>query len=109
MVSAFVLFFLSYNKQFIRRRRLQSGPHFKPITYYVDPSVPENLRPSFKAGIEGWDPAFVEAGFPEGSIRAVLPGDPDWPQDYSTEDMRYVRTTSRCQAGRGERLLVQSN
>ena len=74
--------------QFIQRRRLEKGPNYKPITYYVDPSVPEKWRPAFKAGVEAWDPAFVAAGFPPRSIRAVLPGDPDWPKDYNVGDIR---------------------
>ena len=35
----------------------------KPITYYIDPSVPLKWRPYLKAGVEAWNDAFFEAGF----------------------------------------------
>lgn len=111
--------------QVINRRRLTSGPNFKPITYYVDPTgtappsaiplpfhpsplemtwhaldfdldvfclivpaVPERWRPAFKEGVEAWRPAFEAAGFGKEAIRAVLPGDADWPADYAPGDIR---------------------
>lgn len=53
------------------------------------PAVPEKWRPAFRAGVEAWRPAFAAAGFGDQAIRAVLPGDPDWPADYAHGDVRY--------------------
>ncbi|MBC8515510.1 zinc-dependent metalloprotease [bacterium] len=60
----------------------------KPITYYVDPSVPPRWRPYVKEGIELWNKAFEAAGW-IGAVRAVLPTDEDWPEDYDAGDIRY--------------------
>jgi hypothetical protein len=66
----------------INRRRLEAGDAMQPITYYIDPTVPPEWRSAFKAGVEAWQPAFKAAGFGPKAIRAVLPGDEDWPEDY---------------------------
>lgn len=68
----------------IKRWDLSRGP----IRYYVDPTVPPQWRPAMKEGVEEWAKAFAAAGYPD-AIRAVLPGDPDWPADYSAGDARY--------------------
>ncbi|KAG7390353.1 hypothetical protein PHYPSEUDO_008181 [Phytophthora pseudosyringae] len=76
----------------IHRRKLEldsSGKATKdPITYYIDPSVPTEWREAFATGVEAWAPAFERIGFPN-AIRAVLPGDSDWPSDYRLGDLRY--------------------
>ncbi|ETN23149.1 hypothetical protein PPTG_02812 [Phytophthora nicotianae INRA-310] len=76
----------------IHRRKLEldsSGKQTKnPITYYIDPSVPNEWREAFATGVEAWIPAFERIGFPN-AIRAVLPGDSDWPSDYRLGDLRY--------------------
>lgn len=59
-----------------------------PITFYVDPTVPERWRPYVAEGIELWNMSYEEAGFTN-AIRAVLPGDEDWPDDYAVGDARY--------------------
>ncbi|KAK1939381.1 hypothetical protein P3T76_008765 [Phytophthora citrophthora] len=59
-----------------------------PITYYIDPSVPAEWREAFANGVKAWIPAFERIGFPN-AIRAVLPGDSDWPIDYRLGDLRY--------------------
>lgn len=51
-------------------------------------AVPERWRQSFREGVEGWVPAFSAAGFGEKAIRAILPGDADWPKDYAAGDIR---------------------
>ncbi|EEY69416.1 uncharacterized protein PITG_05650 [Phytophthora infestans T30-4] len=76
----------------IHRRKLEldsSGKTTKnPITYYIDPSVPKEWREAFATGVKAWNPAFERIGFPN-AIRAVLPGDSDWPSDYRLGDLRY--------------------
>ncbi|EGZ23612.1 hypothetical protein PHYSODRAFT_480264 [Phytophthora sojae] len=59
-----------------------------PIAYYIDPSVPPEWREAFATGVEAWVPAFERIGFPN-AIRAVLPGDDDWPADYRLGDLRF--------------------
>ena len=58
------------------------------MLYYIDPTVPARWRPWFKRGVEVWQPAFAKAGWKD-TPRAVLPGDPDWPADFSAGDIRY--------------------
>ncbi|GAB0493863.1 hypothetical protein MMPV_005149, partial [Pyropia vietnamensis] len=72
----------------LHRWNLDKGP----IKFYIDPTVPVEWRPSIKRGVVEWDKAFTRAGRP-GSIRAVLPGDKDWPADYSLGDARYNSIT----------------
>ncbi|KAL3668178.1 hypothetical protein V7S43_007039 [Phytophthora oleae] len=76
----------------IHRRKLElddTGETIKdPITYYIDPSVPKEWREAFADGVKAWIPAFERIGFPN-AIRAVLPGDSDWPSDYRLGDLRY--------------------
>ncbi|GLD93114.1 hypothetical protein PINS_up001706 [Pythium insidiosum] len=75
----------------INRRRLErdaQGKTKEPIVYYIDPSVPARWRQAFAAGVTAWQPAFTAIGFPD-AIKAVLPGDPDWPADYRIGDLRY--------------------
>jgi len=55
-----------------------------PITYYIDPNVPEAYRPGFKAGVEAWNAAFEAAGW-VGAIRAL-----DLPADADAEDIRFA-------------------
>lgn len=61
----------------------------KPITYHIDPSVPERWRKAMKLGVELWQPAFERAGWKD-AIIAVAPGDEGFPEDYSAADSRYA-------------------
>ena len=66
----------------IHRKRLERPPcagpcpsvadPIEPITYYVDPTVPEEFRDAVRTGVERWRVAFEAAGF-SNAIRAVLP------------------------------------
>merc|ERR1719450_589220 len=58
------------------------------IRFYVDPSVPPRWRRYFREGVENWNAAFAAIGKP-GAVRAVCPGDEDWPADYHVSDVRY--------------------
>uniref|UniRef100_A0A6T6CMA4 EcxA zinc-binding domain-containing protein n=1 Tax=Compsopogon caeruleus TaxID=31354 RepID=A0A6T6CMA4_9RHOD len=60
----------------------------KPITFYIDPSIPERYHKFIQEGVERWLPAFADIGFLN-AIQAKLPTDPDWPADYSAGDVRY--------------------
>lgn len=62
----------------------------RKFVYYVDPSVPIKYRAAVKKGVEIWDEALTKAGHAPRSVRAVLPGDVDWPEDYDAGDSRYT-------------------
>lgn len=59
-----------------------------PAVYYIDPSVPTKWQGAIKRGVENWQKAFDAAGIP-GAVKAVLPSDADFPEDYNAADMRY--------------------
>lgn len=74
-------------QRFILRHRLQKvnpGPApsevVKPITYYLDPGVPEPIRSALLDGARWWETAFTQAGFINGFKVELLPPDAD-PQD----------------------------
>jgi len=83
------------NRTYIVRWRLEKrdpsaamSEPIKPITYYVDPSTPDWLKPYVRKGIEAWQPAFEAAGFRRAIVAADAPSpqqDPDW----APEDARY--------------------
>ena len=75
----------------VNRWRLEPGERVgdkfrprQPITYHIDPNVPEAYRAGFKAGVEAWNSAFEAAGW-VGAIRAI-----DLPADADAEDIRYA-------------------
>jgi len=69
----------------------------KPITYYIDRSVPHEYRQWVREGIEGWQKAYEAAGFSNAIIALDAPDDSTW----SAEDMRYstVRWTAAHSMG----------
>ncbi len=90
--------------QYINRWRLEkkdpdaelSDP-VKPIVFYIDHTVPHELRKWVKEGIEGWQKAYEAAGFTNAIIAKEAPDDSTW----SAEDMRYstVRWSAAHQMG----------
>ncbi|MGH7559696.1 MAG: zinc-dependent metalloprotease [Gemmatimonadales bacterium] len=75
----------------VNRWRLEPGERAgdkwrpgQPITYYIDPNVPEEYRQPFKDGVEAWNAAFEAAGW-VGAIRAI-----DLPPDADPEDIRFA-------------------
>lgn len=70
----------------------------KPITYYIDRSIPAEYRPYVKQGVEGWNKAFEAAGF-RNAIVALDP--PEGDSTWSAEDIRYstIRWTAAYQMG----------
>ncbi len=71
----------------IERRRINRDGG--GLIYYIDPSVPQRWRHAVKRGIENWQPAFESAMLGSKAIKAVLPGDVDWPSDYDPADIRF--------------------
>lgn len=74
-----------------RRWRLERGERVgdlwrpaEPITYYIDPNVPEEYRASMKAGVEAWNEAFEAAGWKD-AVRAE-----DLPEGADPDDIRYA-------------------
>jgi hypothetical protein len=88
-------FFVRYINRWRLEKRdpgaLLSEP-VRPITYYIDHTVPLEWRPYVRAGVLEWNRAFEEAGF-LGAIRVLdAPDDSAW----SAADARYstVRWTA---------------
>ncbi len=84
----------------INRWRLSSD---KPLTYYLDPSIPAEYRRFVEAGVQAWERAFAAAGWPGGIRVAPLPKGAD------PEDLRYptIRWDASVEAplGLGQRLV----
>ena len=84
----------------IQRWRLSDG---KPLTYYLDPSIPTEYRSFVEAGVLAWERAFAAAGFPNTIRVAPLPKGAD------PEDLRYptIRWDASVDAplGLGQRLV----
>jgi hypothetical protein len=77
--------------RYVNRWRLEPGERVgelwrpkKPITYYIDPNVPEEYRGAFIAGVEAWNRAFEAAGWKD-AIRAEM-----LPDGVDPEDIRYA-------------------
>ena len=88
-------FFVRYVNRWRLEKRTPGSPlgePVRPITYYVDHTVPHEWRPYVRAGILEWNRAFEEAGYRD-AIRVL-----DAPDDsiYSATDARYstVRWTA---------------
>ena len=92
----------SFFVRYVNRWRLEkrepgsvSDP-VRPITYYIDHTVPVEWRPYVRAGILEWNRAFEDAGY-RGAIQVL-----DAPDDsvYSAADARYstVRWTATNRA-----------
>lgn len=71
----------------IQRFNLKASAH-PEIRIHVDPTVPPRWRGYFKQGIEAWNDAFDPLGYKD-LVRAVLPGDKDWPRDYDAGDAQF--------------------
>ncbi|KAJ8905421.1 hypothetical protein NDN08_001928 [Rhodosorus marinus] len=74
---------------FIQRRNLQRNGG--QIVYVVDSTVPGMWRSVIKEGVEEWNLAFSAIGTRSGwskkrVIRAVLPGDSDYPENFQVGD-----------------------
>lgn len=88
-------------QRFILRHRLQKvtpGPApsevVKPITYYLDPGVPEPIRSALLDGARWWETAFTRAGYINGFKVELLPEDAD-PQDIRYNMIQWVHRATR--------------
>ncbi|NLQ25086.1 DUF5117 domain-containing protein [Shewanella sp. S-1] len=88
-------------QRFILRHRLQKvhpGPApsevVKPISYYLDPGVPEPIRSALLDGARWWETAFTRAGFINGFKVELLPADAD-PQDIRYNMIQWVHRATR--------------
>ncbi|MBT8399387.1 MAG: zinc-dependent metalloprotease [Rhodothermia bacterium] len=88
----------------VSRWRLEKKDHaipvsepVKPITFYIDHSVPVEYRKYVKEGIEAWNKGFEAAGFKNAIVGVQAPDDSTW----SAEDVRYstVRWTAAHSMG----------
>ncbi|WP_394147674.1 zinc-dependent metalloprotease [Shewanella atlantica] len=66
----------------------------KPITYYLDPGVPEPIRSALLEGASWWEEAFTQAGFIDGFKVELLPEDAD-PQDIRYNVIQWVHRATR--------------
>lgn len=57
----------------------------EPIVFWIDNATPPEYRDAVKAGIEGWNAAFLEAGFSNAVIAKQMPDD----ANFDHADMRY--------------------
>ena len=88
-------------QRFLLRHRLEkvtpgSAPSqvVKPITYYLDPGVPEPIRTALLEGASWWEEAFTHAGFINGFKVELLPEDAD-PQDVRYNMIQWVHRATR--------------
>jgi hypothetical protein len=61
----------------------------KPITYYLDPSIPSQWIPYFIQGVEDWNVAFEQAGFKNAIKAKAFPSHEENP-DFDPMDARYT-------------------
>ena len=84
----------------INRWRLSDS---KPLTFYLDPSIPPEYRRYVEAGVQAWGRAFAAAGWPNALRVAPMPKGAD------AEDLRYptIRWDASVEAplGLGQRLV----
>jgi hypothetical protein len=96
----------SFFKRYVNRWRLECKDDVvegelctpkKPITYYIDHTVPEKYRDVMMEGVEAWSDAFVGAGF-KNAVQAEM-----LPDSVMAEDIRYptLRWSTSDQPGYG--------
>lgn len=72
----------------------------QPITFFIDPSVPQKWRPFVKRGIEDWNRAFEHAGF-NTAVRGIQVENTtgDWQTSEMSAVVRYVPNSRVAFAG----------
>lgn len=84
-------------QKYITRHRLtlnKQGQVTKPITYYLDPGVPEPVRGALLDGARWWSDAFNSAGLKGGFEVKMLPADAD-PLDVRYNVIQWVHRSTR--------------
>ncbi len=73
------------SRDVINRWRLQKknpdqeiSEPIKPITFWVENSTPDEIKPFVVAGIEGWNVAFEKAGFKNAIVAKIQPDNAEW-------------------------------
>ena len=66
----------------------------EPITYYLDPGVPEPIKTALLEGAKWWDKAFAQAGYKNAFIVKVLPDNAD-PMDIRYNVVQWVHRATR--------------
>ena len=70
---------------------LKLSPPEKPITFWMEKTVPINLRPYVQAGIEEWNKAFEKLGYSNAIVVLQQPDDADWdPEDVNYNTFRWI-------------------
>ena len=88
-------------QRYIPRHRLEkqnpgasSSPAVEPISYYLDPGVPEPVRSALLDGARWWSDAFAAIGFSDGFQVEMLPADAD-PMDIRYNVIQWVHRSTR--------------
>lgn len=84
-------------QKYITRHRLplnKQGKVVKPITYYLDPGVPEPVRGALLDGARWWSDAFDDAGLKGGFEVKMLPENAD-PLDVRYNVIQWVHRSTR--------------
>lgn len=89
------------DQRWIARHRLQrvnpadpSSPFLEPITFYVDPGIPEPVRTATWEGAKWWEEAFARAGLPGGFRVEWLPAGAD-PMDIRFNVVQWENRNER--------------
>ncbi|HXE56558.1 MAG TPA: zinc-dependent metalloprotease [Gemmatimonadales bacterium] len=95
-------FFVRYINRWRLEKRdptLALSPPVRPITFYLDPSIPTEWRPYVRAGILEWNRAFEDAGFRDAIQVLDAPADSLWsPEDARYSTVRWIATTGPAYA-----------
>jgi hypothetical protein len=63
----------------------------KPIVFWLENTIPEELRQAVRDGIETWQPAFEAIGFKNAIIAKQMPDDANWdPADVRYNVIRWI-------------------
>lgn len=84
-------------QRYITRHRLdfdKAGKVVRPITYYLDPGVPEPVRGALLDGARWWTSAFEKAGLDNAFEVKMLPADAD-PLDVRYNVIQWVHRSTR--------------
>ncbi|MDP6936890.1 MAG: zinc-dependent metalloprotease [Candidatus Marinimicrobia bacterium] len=87
------------NRWHLEKRNPQSkvSEPVKPIVYWIENTVPYELRDAVREGILAWNEAFEAAGFKNAIVVKQMPDDADW----DPADVRYSTVRWMFQPGSG--------